>query len=100
MAKTPSKKALLEGLQDQDSETYGKVSKILEVSEANKPLRLEILCQDPQTTRDGKSVCAKKREVKIQDLHQVTRCEPCQSRRLQLYRNERARARRAEAAAV
>lgn len=64
-------------------EKYPHVKLISEMG-PHGPKRVVIECTDPQTKQgpDGKavSVCVKKREIAVQDLFQVTRCEPCQDR--------------------
>lgn len=44
----------------------------------NGPTRVEIACDDPQT-RQGVAICEGTREIAVQDLFQVHRCEACQS---------------------
>lgn len=71
-----------------------KILQVTEISTRGTPARVVIECLDPQVDGQGNSVCEGTREIAIQDHFQVTRCVPCQARRVQLYRNDRARARR------
>lgn len=75
---------------------YDRIVGVVEASPEGRPLVVTVKCIDPQVDGDGNSVCAKTRDVKIQDVFQVTRCEPCQARYVQIYRNRLARERRAE----
>jgi hypothetical protein len=42
------------------------------------PTRVEIACDDPQV-RQGTPICEGTREIAVQDLFQVHRCEACQA---------------------
>lgn len=53
-----------------------------------------IKCRSPQVNGRGESVCAGTRRILPQDVHQVTRCVPCQRQSAQNYRNAKAHARR------
>lgn len=65
-------------------------------NEDGEATRVLIKCTDPQVDGDGESVCTETREIAVQDLFQVYRCESCQDRAVQIYRNRRARERRRE----
>lgn len=101
-AEAPDPKALLKQAEkivreragDPDMEGWENVVEVTEVSPKGKPVRVIVECQDPLETRDGESVCVETREIQAQDVFQVRRCEPCQSRHLQLIRNRLARERR------
>lgn len=81
--------------EDPDVPAYwNKVVGVAETNDEGKPTRVVIACQDPQENGDGESVCVKQRTIFTQDLFQVSRCETCQDRYMQLYRNKRARIRR------
>ena len=73
------------------------VTRVIEAGADGKPVRVEIKCADPQKDRDGKSVCSKTREIASQDVFQVKRCSTCQDRAQQIYRNEVAKSKRAQA---
>lgn len=94
-AESSAKKALKE-MKDADNR-YAHVTGVVEASPAGRPIRVAIKCQDPQVDGEGTSVCQKTREIAIQDAFQVNRCESCQSRKTQIYRNDLARKRRAAA---
>lgn len=61
-----------------------------------KPYRVVIECQDPQDVDTDDDICEGEREIAVQDLFQVYRCEPCQKRAV----NRRRRERRKEKAAA
>lgn len=82
----------------ENPEDWGKVREPREWNEKGVATRVLIECQNPQVNSKGDSICDETREIAVQDLFQVTRCVPCQNRYTQLYRNERARIRRAEKA--
>ncbi len=77
---------------------YKRIKEILEVTPNGRPSRVVVKCSDPQVNGTNQSVCDETREIAIQDLHQVTRCVPCQKRSVQLYRNTLAKSRRTELA--
>lgn len=78
-----------------EDSNWKKVLEVTEVTNRGNPSRVLIECQDPQVNSDGISVCQKTREIAVQDLFQVYRCESCQKRAVQIYRNRLARQRRA-----
>lgn len=80
---------------DAEYDDWNKVIEVTEATEKGRPARVTIECQDPQVDGNGESVCVKTRNIAIQDLFQVERCESCQARTVQLYRNRLARERRA-----
>lgn len=73
-----------------------RVISVTESTPSGNPSRVVVKCADPQTNSNDESVCAKTREVAIQDVFQVVRCLPCQKRSVQIYRNRLARNRRKE----
>ena len=77
-------------------EDWDRVIEVAEYGKRGQPTRVVIKCDDEQVDGSGNSVCEDHREIAIQDLFQVQRCYSCQKRRLQIYRNELARKRRAE----
>ncbi len=89
----------LKALKKSNPEMWGKVERVTEASDKNRPLRVLIKCTDPQTDREGNKLCGGTREIAVQDLFQVHRCQPCQKRYLQVYRNKAAKDRRPAKAA-
>lgn len=87
-----AKKALKE--MKAGDERYSNAVEVTEASPNGRPVRVTVKCQDPQVDSEGTSVCSKTREVAIQDVFQVKRCDSCQSRYTQIYRNKLARERR------
>lgn len=78
-----------------EDKRYDHVAEVVDASETGRPLAVKIRCTDPQVDGAGESVCEKTRIVTIQDAFQTVRCEACQGRRTQIYRNHLARERRA-----
>lgn len=79
---------------DEFPDYWNKVVDVSEVNEDGKPLRVIVACQDPHEDKDGNEVCVETREIAVQDLFQVERCEPCQDEYTRKYRAKKARERR------
>jgi hypothetical protein len=58
-------------------ERYPHIDEVVERGPSG-PTRVVVRCDDPQT-RAGKVVCTGLREIAVQDLFQVHRCEACQT---------------------
>lgn len=81
----------LAALKKDNPELWKRVERVTEASDKNRPLRVLVKCTDPQTDREGNKICGGTREIAVQDLFQTKRCQPCQKRYLQTYRNARAK---------
>lgn len=91
--------AYIQEMKDTNQGGDGRWNRVVRPTEWNEDgvvTRVVIRCVDPQETSDGESVCEEEREIAVQDLFQVMRCQACQDRAVQLYRNRRARERRKE----
>lgn len=87
--------ALLTAVKADTQGRFKNVVRVTELTNAGEPKRVVIKCDDPQTKMVGTeavSVCVGEREIAIQDLFQVHRCEPCADRvvrRARRYRQKR-----------
>lgn len=80
---------------DEDYPGWVNVLRVTEAGPDGKPIRVVVKCTQPQTNREGKSVCSKEKEIAAQDVFQTSRCTTCQKRHQQVYRNDLAKRRRA-----
>jgi len=80
-----------------------RIVRVAATNDAGIPTRVVIRCMDIQKERKSNGRydfvhspgdAAFHREIAVQDLFQVRRCKACQKRYAQIYRNERAKARR------
>lgn len=88
----PTLEQALASAKEKDPARYGHVVRVVELTKEGNPKRVVITCQDPQIKQEGDkaiSVCIKEREIAVQDLFQVRRCEPCADRVVKRARRRR-----------
>lgn len=86
---------------------FKNVVRVVELTNDGEPKRVVIQCSDPQFKTEGSgesakqvSVCAGEREIAIQDLFQVYRCQPCADRAVRIARRQAAKKRVKKAKAL